>query len=255
MNGGRKHFPTKSSSDNLLWNKPADATNIPPISTNNNNNLQGISIVDTMRKNKKEMNNVNRIIKLKRNRSMENKREEIIKEQIAKPLEPYAKYRKRREYISCLFPDDYYKKFINKPSKNSTYNNSKSNITKKDNLQVTYEIVNNKDQNLIDTQDIKASFNRNGIVLYNISSLTSGLNCNTKDKISISFREEDIEKPKFKRLKDSLEKKGLEMNKVTKEMYTKKNVGVFPAKYNWKTPIIRRNNSVEQPRSFNRKKL
>ena len=93
-------------------------------------------------------------------------------------------------------------------------------IQNENNNQVTFELVNNK-QNLIDTKDVKKSFSNNGINVYNVENMVSGMDCGSKDKVKFCVREQDMNSAQFQRVKRNLERQGFQMSKQTKDPYNK----------------------------------
>ncbi|MCQ2820309.1 MAG: hypothetical protein MJ252_23835 [archaeon] len=220
---GKAHFAGKTSSDIFFINGPTASVD-NQYNYRNNDRYVG-SIVDQMNR-QRDVHERNKLARYRRNKSMECKEEQARKERIASPYYPFCKYRNRKENISFLFPDSYYNKFVNRKE------SGKENKKDEDNPKVTYELVGNKNsRNLIDGTGIKKSFNRNGICIYNMNSRTSGLDCATQDKISIAIKQEDASGDKFKSLKRSLEKKGIEVRPTKINHAKNSNEEIYPAKY------------------------
>lgn len=168
----------------------------------------------------------------RRNRSVDNS-EQLFKEKIIKKLDNsnISKFRKNKDNISFMFNEKYYNKFVNKPSGKI---NTNIKLNTKSNNQITYEIVKTKkDNKIIDTQDIKNKFSRNGINIFKIYNCTSGLTSIDNDKISFNINESDVKNGKFIQLKNNLKRNGLEMKKK-KTKYDKSNSqDIFCAKDKW----------------------
>ena len=163
-----------------------------------------------------------------------------------KKVEPdIAKFRKKKENVSFLFPEKYYQKFVNKQPNN--YNNR--NAVKNKNLgTVTYEISKTKNDNKeIDTADVKRSFTRNGINMIKVRNCSSGMTHINNDKITFSLQEDDVKSNKFEQIKKTLIHKGLKITQKSKENYDKEiSTGIFPAKSQWMDPSLSKRDVLER---------
>ena len=201
---GKKIFPNKTASDIFFLD---NISSYQKLTTPPKMNLKKNKETSILLKRKMQAPNYHR-----RNRSVDNS-EQLFKEKIIKKLDNsnISKFRKNKDNISFMFNEKYYNKFVNKPSGKI---NTNIKLNTKSNNQITYEIVKTKkDNKIIDTQDIKNKFSRNGINIFKIYNCTSGLTSIDNDKISFNINENDIKNGKFIQLKNNLKRNGLEMKK------------------------------------------
>ena len=221
---GKKIFPNKTASDIFFLD---NISSYQKLTTPPKMNLKKNKETSILLKRKMQAPNYHR-----RNRSVDNS-EQLFKEKIIKKLDNsnISKFRKNKDNISFMFNEKYYNKFVNKPSGKI---NTNIKLNTKSNNQITYEIVKTKkDNKIIDTQDIKNKFSRNGINIFKIYNCTSGLTSIDNDKISFNINESDIKNGKFIQLKNNLKRNGLEMKKK-KTKYDKSNSqDIFCAKDKW----------------------
>ena len=221
---GKKIFPNKTASDIFFLD---NISSYQKLTTPPKTNLKKNRETSILLKRKMQAPNYHR-----RNRSVDNS-EQLFKEKIIKKLDNsnISKFRKNKDNISFMFNEKYYNKFVNKPSGKI---NTNIKLNTKSNNQITYEIVKTKkDNKIIDTQDIKNKFSRNGINIFKIHNCTSGLTSVDNDKISFNINENDIKNGKFIQLKNNLKRNGLEMKKK-KTKYDKSNSqDIFCAKDKW----------------------
>lgn len=221
---GKKIFPNKTASDIFFLD---NISSYQKLTTPPKTNLKKNRETSILLKRKMQAPNYHR-----RNRSVDNS-EQLFKEKIIKKLDNsnISKFRKNKDNISFMFNEKYYNKFVNKPSGKI---NTNIKLNTKSNNQITYEIVKTKkDNKIIDTQDIKNKFSRNGINIFKIHNCTSGLTSVDNDKISFNINENDIKNGKFIQLKNNLKRNGLEMKKK-KTRYDKSNSqDIFCAKDKW----------------------
>ena len=182
--------------------------------------------------------------------------EQKFKDNVYKKIkEPNAsRLAKKKENVSFLFNERYYDKFVNKPKDPSS--------TKNGVAQVKFELVKTKkDNKLIDSQDVKRSFSRNGINMFRIYDSTSGLTSVNNDKICFSINEQDSKSAQFQQIKKTLEQKGLKI-RVNPRLtnFDKKSIpGIFPAKQKWEDKALTKGNprryaSMEQTTTSNFKR-
>ena len=221
---GKKIFPNKTASDIFFLD---NISSYQKLTTPPKTNLKKNRETSILLKRKMQAPNYHR-----RNRSVDNS-EQLFKEKIIKKLDNsnISKFRKNKDNISFMFNEKYYNKFVNKPSGKI---NTNIKLNTKSNNQITYEIVKTKkDNKIIDTQDIKNKFSRNGINIFKIHNCTSGLTSVDNDKISFNINENDIKNGKFIQLKNNLKRNGLEIKKK-KTRYDKSNSqDIFCAKDKW----------------------
>lgn len=135
-----------------------------------------------------------------------------------------SKARKKAENVSVLFTEKFYQKFINKPKGKSNNDSVQIEVTKTV-----------KDNKTIDMQSIKHSLNLNGINVYKIQN-SSSLTPVSNDKVVFSVREEDTQSKIFKRIKDGLKNKGLQLKKKERNSSidnTRAKTPIYSAKSTW----------------------
>lgn len=241
---GKKIFPNKTLSDIFFINpKPkTPILSIPnKIKRNNINSTRQNSILS-------KRQNFH-----KKNMSVDNS-EQKFKEKIIKKLDkkPISNFLKKKNNISFMFNEKYYNKFINKPNEKI---NSKIKLNSKDNNQITYELTKiNNDNKIIDIQDLKSKFLRNGLNIYKINNCSSNLTPINKDKISFKINEKDSKNGKFIRIKNNLKRNGLEIKEKKIHFNKSFTQETYPAKNEWTCQNFGRrdkNLSFERYKNFN----
>ena len=241
---GKKIFPNKNLSDIFFINSKPKTPILTIENKIKNNNIK------TTRQNSILLKRQNFH---KKNHSVDNS-EQKFKEKIIKKLDknPISKFLKKKENISFMFNEKYYNKFINKPNGKI---NTKTKLNLNQNNQITYELIKiNNDNKIIDIQDLKKKFCRNGLNIYKINNCSSNLTPINKDKISFKINEQDTKNGKFIQIKNNLKRNGFEI-KEKKINYNKSfTQETFPAKYEWTCQNFGRrdkNLSFERNTKFN----
>ena len=241
---GKKIFPDKNLSDIFFINQKPKTPNLSYSNKINKNNINSTRNNSILLKRQ----NYN-----KKNLSVDNS-EQKFKEKIIKKLDknPISKYLKKKDNISFMFTEKYYNKFINKPNGKI---NPKIKLNLKQNNQITYELIKtNNDNKIIDIQDLKNKFFRNGLNIYKINNCTSNLTPINKDKISFKINEQDTKNGKFIQIKNNLKRNGLEI-KEKKIKYNKSfTQETYPAINDWTCQNFGRrdkNLSFERNQNYN----
>ena len=262
---GKKIFPNKNTSNIFFIQPEHTLSSFPKTKTQSNINTkkqQNIHSIPTLNlispktdrttrsteHNNTQIQQQSKPSFKRRNFSIDNSETKVrdkITSKIKKVEPDIAKFRKKKENISFLFPEKYYQKFVNKQPNN--YNNR--NAVKNKNLgTVTYEISKTKNDNKeIDTADVKRSFTRNGINMIKVRNCSSGMTHINNDKITFSLQEDDVKSNKFEQIKKTLIHKGLKITQKSKENYDKEiSTGIFPAKSQWMDPSLSKRDVVER---------
>ena len=222
---GIKIFPDKQIS-NIFFDNKKEIQNKTIITKSN------------LKKRKLKFNNQNKNIKKiipsrnfnKKNTTINNNSYDNLKEKIYKQIEAptIEKLNKTKQNISCLFSEDYYKKFVNKP-KNNNNNLINKRIIKKNKINKSnsfdlssnninnakYELIKLKNDNkLIDISNIKKNFNKNGINIYKVKNESNSMENINKDKISFYINKNDINFLKFVNIKKELKNNSLDLKEI-----------------------------------------
>ena len=241
---GKKIFPDKNLSDIFFINQKPKTPNLSYSNKINKNNINSTRNNSILLKRQ----NYN-----KKNLSVDNS-EQKFKEKIIKKLDknPISKYLKKKDNISFMFNEKYYNKFINKPNEKI---NSKIKLNSKDNNQITYELTKiNNDNKIIDIQDLKSKFLRNGLNIYKINNCSSNLTPINKDKISFKINEKDTKNGKFIRIKNNLKRNGLEIKEKKIKFNKSFTQETYPAINDWTCQNFGRrdkNLSIERNQNYN----
>jgi hypothetical protein len=149
-----------------------------------------------------------------------------------------------KEENKKILSDKFYNKFINKPilieqNKNMPKNrNRKNNINKiispppKEQAYVIKKL--NPDNNLIDINEIKKNFSKNGINLISIEGLSNLLVPTNNDSVKIILNSNDVGTNKFHKVEKYIQNKGLKMNEIKNNYHIKFTRGIYPNKAMWK---------------------
>ncbi len=241
---GKKIFPDKNLSDIFFINQKPKTPNLSYSNKINKNNINSTRNNSILLKRQ----NYN-----KKNLSVDNS-EQKFKEKIIKKLDknPISKYLKKKDNISFMFNEKYYNKFINKPNGKI---NPKIKLNLKQNNQITYELIKtNNDNKIIDIQDLKNKFFRNGLNIYKINNCTSNLTPINKDKISFKINEQDTKNGKFIQIKNNLKRNGLEIKEKKIKFNKSFTQETYPAINDWTCQNFGRrdkNLSIERNQNYN----
>ena len=241
---GKKIFPDKNLSDIFFINQKPKTPNLSYSNKINKNNINSTRNNSILLKRQ----NYN-----KKNLSVDNS-EQKFKEKIIKKLDknPISKYLKKKDNISFMFTEKYYNKFINKPNGKI---NPKIKLNLKQNNQITYELIKtNNDNKIIDIQDLKNKFFRNGLNIYKINNCTSNLTPINKDKISFKINEQDTKNGKFIQIKNNLKRNGLEIKEKKIKFNKSFTQETYPAINDWTCQNFGRrdkNLSIERNQNYN----
>ena len=241
---GKKIFPDKNLSDIFFINQKPKTPNFSYSNKINKNNINSTRNNSILLKRQ----NYN-----KKNLSVDNS-EQKFKEKIIKKLDknPISKYLKKKDNISFMFTEKYYNKFINKPNGKI---NPKIKLNLKQNNQITYELIKtNNDNKIIDIQDLKNKFFRNGLNIYKINNCTSNLTPINKDKISFKINEQDTKNGKFIQIKNNLKRNGLEIKEKKIKFNKSFTQETYPAINDWTCQNFGRrdkNLSIERNQNYN----
>jgi hypothetical protein len=149
-----------------------------------------------------------------------------------------------KEENKKILSDKFYNKFINKPilieqNKNMPKNrNRKNNINKiispppKEQAYVIKKL--NPDNNLIDINEIRKNFSKNGINLISIEGLSNLLVPTNNDSVKIILNSNDVGTNKFHKVEKYIQNKGLKMNEIKNNYHIKFTRGIYPNKAMWK---------------------
>ena len=224
---GIKIFPDKQIS-NIFFDSNKEIQN-KTIITKSNLKKRKLKFCNKSRNNDIEKINSLKIFN-KKNRTIDNsydKLKEKIYNQIKAPN--IETLNKTKQNISCLFSEDYYKKFVNKSNNNNNYNLINKKIVKKNKINksnsydlslnninnVKYELIKLKNDNkLIDILNIKKNFNRNGINIYKLKNELNSMGNINKDKISFYINKNDINSLKFLNIKNELKNNSLDLKEI-----------------------------------------
>ena len=140
-----------------------------------------------------------------------------------------------------ILSDKFYNKFINKSilieqntnmPKNRNRKNNKNNISSpKEQTYVIKKI--NPDNNLIDINEVKQNFSKNGINIISIEGTSNLLVPLNNDSVKIILNSNDINSKKFKNVEKYIKNKGLKLDEVKKNFHIKFTRGIYPNKANW----------------------
>ena len=224
---GIKIFPDKQIS-NIFFDSNKEIQN-KTIITLSNLKKRKLKFCNKSRNTNNEKINLLRINN-KKNRTVDNsydKLKEKIYNQIKAPN--IETLNKTKQNISCLFSEDYYKKFVNKSNNNNNYNLINKKIVKKNKINksnsydlssnninfVKYELIKLKNDNkLIDILNIKKNCNRNGINIYKLKNELNSMGNINKDKISFYINKNDINSLKFLNIKKELKNNSIDLKEI-----------------------------------------